>query len=1091
MNPASDRFSTSPITPDNPQMARALKDYLAALEGGERPDPRAFAARFPELGQELWDHLMGLEFIQRAAIDLLPADRSSAEPPLAAQTLGDFHILREVGRGGMGIVYEAVQLSLGRRVALKILAHTSDVDKKRLRRFKNEVLAAAQLHHANIAPVYAVGCEGSVHYFAMQFIEGQTLAAVVAAMRDKVAGDQCSHTAANAPTGSLTQSSPDDGPPPADAVDTPHPGPCAATAPEHEPPAVELLNQYCLQRRAYYRTVARVGIEAALALEHAHQLGVIHRDIKPGNLMLDRHGHLWVTDFGLARLASEVGPTITGDFVGTLRYMSPEQAHARRGLLDQRTDIYSLGVTLYELATLRPALTGIDRAEWLRQIAHEEPTLPRRLDRGVPRDLETILLKAMSKEPAGRYQTAQDLADDLNRFLEDQPVGARRPGPLQKAAKWCRRHRAVVTATVAMAIVGLAFSACFFWNGKKEAERLLREGRTLNLKLEQSKRKADMRTDLAREALDHMYEQSRRWFGSEPWEAIDHWQFMRSMQSCYEKLAPDQDDTPAGRFRSAQAYHRIGQIHRLMNDFQEAPAPVNQAISLLNGLLEETPNKVEYQRELAGCYITQGDVLEWLSQFKDAEASFVSARSCLKKFETAGHRDLKDVQQMANYEYHLGLVLAESFRRDDSRFADADRALLRAEQLFRELELAANERANLKLAKRLAAKEPPDFEPANYLAALSVHRGKLLLEAGHTSEAERSLTKAIDVLTKLAADSMLLPDFRHELAAAHAALGELFFKTNRLDAAEKAYRASETASEKLVESFPHVTRYQSYLAAAEEGLAGSLHKRGDLTGARSVAEAAIHHYEVAVDACPYRLPFQESLQRLNNELAAVCIAQGDHASAASAADECAKVVPYCPWGAQYALEHFAKLPALVEKDSRLSKAERQRLIDKYLAREKQLEKEMLRRSGSSVAFQNELAWLLVTCTDPRIRDAARAMKYAEQAISAEPKTWQLWSTLGVVRYRNGDWKGTVAALKKASKMNGGTVALDFLFLSMAYWHLENKALARESFQTALHLMHKDRHSNEDLQPFRAEAEALLGPIAQERWAAANSAETHP
>src|SRR5262249_4358721 len=152
-----------------------------------------------------------------------------------------------------------------------------------------------------------------------------------------------------------------------------NPAPHAATSPEQDTPAGELLKQYGLERRAYYRTVARIGIEAALALEHAHQTGVIHRDIKPGNLMLDRAGHLWLTDFGLARLASEVGPTVTGDFVGTLRYMSPEQALGRRDLLDQRTDVYSLGVTLYELATLRPAFPGVDRPGSLRQIAHDDP----------------------------------------------------------------------------------------------------------------------------------------------------------------------------------------------------------------------------------------------------------------------------------------------------------------------------------------------------------------------------------------------------------------------------------------------------------------------------------------------------------------------------------------------------------------------------------------------------------------------------------------------------------------------------------------------------------------------------------------------
>ena len=168
-------------------------------------------------------------------------------------------------------------------------------------------------------------------------------------------------------------------------------------------------------RREYFRTAAALGIQAAEGLDHAHKLGIVHRDIKPANLLLDVHGNLWITDFGLARLQDDAGLTITGDLLGTLRYMSPEQALAKRGYLDHRTDIYSLGATLYELVTLRPAVDGQDRQEVLRKIAQDEPTPPRRLNPAIPRELETILLKAMNKEPGSRYATAQELADDLDR----------------------------------------------------------------------------------------------------------------------------------------------------------------------------------------------------------------------------------------------------------------------------------------------------------------------------------------------------------------------------------------------------------------------------------------------------------------------------------------------------------------------------------------------------------------------------------------------------------------------------------------------------------------------------------------------------
>ena len=166
--------------------------------------------------------------------------------------------------------------------------------------------------------------------------------------------------------------------------------------------------------------------------------GILHRDIKPANLLIDRDGAVWVTDFGLARFSGDLSLTGTGDIVGTLRYMSPEQALARHGVVDQRTDVYALGATLYELLTLRPAFGGRDHHELLRQIAQDEPVPPRRLNAAVPRDLETIVLKAMAKDPSRRYATAKELSEDLKRFLNDEPIVGRRPGPVERVFRWAR-----------------------------------------------------------------------------------------------------------------------------------------------------------------------------------------------------------------------------------------------------------------------------------------------------------------------------------------------------------------------------------------------------------------------------------------------------------------------------------------------------------------------------------------------------------------------------------------------------------------------------------------------------------------------------
>ncbi|MDZ4780179.1 MAG: protein kinase, partial [Planctomycetia bacterium] len=212
-----------------------------------------------------------------------------------------------------------------------------------------------------------------------------------------------------------------------------------------------------------FRRIAEIGIQAAEALDHAHQMGIVHRDIKPSNLMLDERGKLWITDFGLARNQGGASMTMTGDLVGTLRYMSPEQALAKRITVDHRTDIYSLGVTLYELLTLQPAFPGPDREATLRQIAFDEPTTPRKLDRAIPEELETIVLKAMEKNPDDRYATAREVAEDLRRFLEHKPVKAKRPSLFKRMRKTARRHVTAVTLTslmiAAVTVLGVAMYA--------------------------------------------------------------------------------------------------------------------------------------------------------------------------------------------------------------------------------------------------------------------------------------------------------------------------------------------------------------------------------------------------------------------------------------------------------------------------------------------------------------------------------------------------------------------------------------------------------------------------------------------------------
>jgi WD40 repeat protein/serine/threonine protein kinase len=394
----------------------------------------------------------------------------------------------------MGVVYEAEQISLGRRVALKVLPFAAALDARQLQRFKNEAQAAAHLQHPNIVPVHYVGCERGVHFYAMQFIEGQTLAALIQGLRE-LAGPGSSAGAAGSMAGELASGrwvpAQRNGDLPRTTPYGPLPEPPGAPpAAPPTPPVAVRTTERSTRSPAFFRTVAHLGVQAAEALEHAHQLGIIHRDIKPANLLVDASGRLWVTDFGLAHCHSQAGLTMTGDLLGTLRYMSPEQALAQRVPVDARTDVYSLGVTLYEVLALEPAYNGRGREELLRQIAFEEPRPPRRLNKAMPAELETIVLKAMAKNPEERYATAQELGDDLKRFLEDKPIRARRPSLRQRAARWARRHKAVVRAALvvaAVAVVAPAVSTALIWQKNQELQQSLEREQELR---EQERRTA-------------------------------------------------------------------------------------------------------------------------------------------------------------------------------------------------------------------------------------------------------------------------------------------------------------------------------------------------------------------------------------------------------------------------------------------------------------------------------------------------------------------------------------------------------------------------------------------------------------------------
>jgi eukaryotic-like serine/threonine-protein kinase len=435
--------------------------------------------------------------------NLLPTIRMMADwsKPSPTQTdlrhLGDFRMVRELGRGGMGIVYEAIQMSLGRRVALKILRDSAALDPRRLRRFQVEAQAAASLRHPHIVPVFATGSEDGIAYYAMQYIECRDLARIINDLRRD----------------NSTQST---------SVEV-----------RKSAPRKPLFDQ----GSTFERDVARLARQAAMGLEHAHSNDILHRDVKPSNLLIDENEHLWITDFGLARIRGGLDLTQSDEALGTPRYMSPEQAIGNRTPLDGRTDVYSLGATLYEVLTLATPFPGDDRVELLRRITHEEPIPPRKIDPRVPIDLETIVLKAMAKAPADRYATAADLADDLGRFLDDRPIRARRPSLFNRAGKWTRRHRKLMTVAGATGLLlAVSLAAAVF----QYTVELRHHGVALEAANARANRNADLFNRQRRLANRHLHAAQLRLAST----ALENGQLERGQDILHDQVKNAGEDDP-------------------------------------------------------------------------------------------------------------------------------------------------------------------------------------------------------------------------------------------------------------------------------------------------------------------------------------------------------------------------------------------------------------------------------------------------------------------------------------------------------------------------------------------------------------------
>lgn len=561
------------LSDDRDPVETLATDFLERQRRGEAPTIDEYVDEYPQLADEIRNLFPTIAAMEDwKSLEESHSDRPVSPETFGLKTFGDFRILREIGRGGMGIVYEAEQESLGRRVAVKVLPRQSLPGERHVQRFQREARTAANLHHTNIVPVFGVGQQEGHHYYVMQVIHGVALDQFITA--SYAAGD-----------------------------------------------------------RIDWQRIARFAIQAAAAMHYAHRQGVLHRDIKPANLLLasdesGEHEHVWITDFGLAlALESDAERSDTVATAGTLRYMPAEQLD---GKPIAQSDIYSLGLTLHELLTGRPAYQESAPSQLLQRIRQGDITPLRAIDRNLPRDLEAILLKATAKDVSQRYGTAKDLADDLERLLANRPVLARRITPVGRAIRWMQRNplAAVLSCIASVLLIGVitATTLGYIWAkaGERRESALRQSEQEQRLSEAEQRQRAEAALQVAMESLEELFAQieSNRRPGQrlDPNQARGMLGALGRMLAFYEQLAEQGQDGHESQVRVTEALRRMGDLRRNLHEYEDAEAALLAAIASLDRLIDDTPDETKLHIQHARANYTLGRVYSDMGRGDEGDA---------------------------------------------------------------------------------------------------------------------------------------------------------------------------------------------------------------------------------------------------------------------------------------------------------------------------------------------------------------------------------------------------------------------------------------------------------------------------------------
>jgi serine/threonine-protein kinase len=773
--------------------------------------------------------------------------------------------------GGIGRIWLARDEHLGRDVALKELRPERAEDRDNWARFLREARVTGQLEHPGIVPVYELGKrpENQQPFYTMRFVEGRTLSAAA----------QAFHQQRNEGKADLLQ-------------------------------LRSLLNAF-------------VGVCNALAYSHAR--GVVHRDLKGDNILLGEFGEVLVLDWGLAKVLGQVEEgaqttavqvqedpalraTLHGQVMGTPAYMAPEQAAGQVDRIDGRTDVYGLGAILYELLTGRRPFTGADTIEVLWKVQTEEPVRPRQAWAGVPSALEAICLRALAKKLEARYASVRELAQEVQRWLADEPVSAYpEPWTLQ-ARRWLRRHRPVVAAATALlvtAVVALSIGTVLI----RQRERAAQEARH---QAERQRDRADYNLHLARDAVNETVTKiaANALLKRADFHHLRR-ELLQAMVPFYEQFVQQRQNDPNLEVEHGQAWFDLAYLHAQMGENQKARSDYEHMRAIFAQLTAEFPDLPEYRLELANSQHKLGILLAILGKRAEAEAAY---RDALKT-QTQLVEDFPAVPQyrleLARSQHDLGNVL-----RDLGKRAEAEAAYRHA----------------LRIAAQLVHDFPAAPQYRQQLANSHNSLGTLLSDLGKQAEADTAYRTALELQAQLVHDFPAVAQFRLELAETHNNLGSLLASLGKQADAETAFLDARKLFGKLAQDFPAVPDYRNQLGTTMINQAILLHQSNKLDEARRLLDEALPHHQAALQAEPQNPGYRQTFCSNRQTLAVILEGLGDHAAAAETAGQLIQAAVDPANDLYNAACIFALCVPLAEHDSRLSESQRKEKARGYAER---------------------------------------------------------------------------------------------------------------------------------------------------------------